>query len=193
MIRIIIILLLLLITATGSTQIRSFLAPVDSNYCFSIACAEKMSKSVKYLDLERQPYIKFENEYQFCKTVSHISLIADSLETMPAFLFKCSKLESVLIGGNKLKSIEKEIKHLSGLKSLNCCDNELTDLPREMKHLKQLRFISLQSNKLRHIPKVLYSMKSLKHLVLIGNMIPDNEILEFIASHPETRVDYLEN
>ena len=92
------------------------------------------------------------------------------LDKIPTFLPGClANLKTLLLDGNKLYVLPKEIGKMKSLELLDMKGNGLKSLPQEIGGLQSLETLVLTDNNLKGIPDTIGLMTSLKNLHLRGN------------------------
>ncbi len=78
-------------------------------------------------------------------------------------------LTKLYIGGNKFKTIPKEVLNLINLTKLDLSENKLIEFPVKISNLKNLTKLYIAANKFKTIPKEIGKLKNLKILNLDYN------------------------
>ncbi len=90
--------------------------------------------------------------------------------------FDRSDTEVLNLSGNKLTSLQAEVRLLTKLRSLDLSNNNLTNIPAELGQLQNLEVLNLKNNKLTGLPYELGNLKSLKTLDLRGNAYAEADL-----------------
>ncbi|XP_022089235.1 leucine-rich repeat-containing G-protein coupled receptor 5-like [Acanthaster planci] len=107
-------------------------------------------------------------------SLTFLDLINNQIEILPSFS-KCSSLKILLLGRNKLKSIEgRPFDGLENLYELYLPENKITYIPADaFQNLTNLHSLSLSNNSISKIESQAFaSCKELVHLHLDGNSFP---------------------
>ncbi|VDM95399.1 unnamed protein product, partial [Thelazia callipaeda] len=89
---------------------------------------------------------------QLLQSLTYLDLSGNQLMNIPAALFTVP-LEILLLTGNRLESIPREIRQLSNsIRELDISYNKLTSLPADIGLLKSLRVLNVRDNQLTQLP-----------------------------------------
>ncbi|GLU18811.1 hypothetical protein SLE2022_350900 [Rubroshorea leprosula] len=97
--------------------------------------------------------------------------------SIPDSIGQLSKLESMDLSGNKLRSIPDSIGQLSKLEWMSLSGNQLRSIPDSIGQLSKLEWMSLSGNQLRSIPDSIGQLSKLESMDLFMNQlrsIPDS-------------------
>lgn len=108
---------------------------------------------------------------QFLKmtTLQSLSLGGNRLKNIPAEIESLTSLEMLYLGGNLISSIPPEVANLNSLRYLVLCDNRIQSIPPQLKKLHSLLSLSLHNNLLTFLPREILSLVHLQELSLRGN------------------------
>ncbi|MFN8672353.1 MAG: leucine-rich repeat domain-containing protein [Candidatus Sericytochromatia bacterium] len=129
---------------------------------FSMLNLEKLDLSINKINKIDEKVFKLEK-------LKEIYFQYNILENFPISNFELpviKNIEVLDIGGNKIKSIPKEIENLVNLKSLKIGRNELKEIPDELYNLKNLEILYLGENDLGFISPKINQLTKLKELYL---------------------------
>jgi hypothetical protein len=102
------------------------------------------------------------------------TLIVNKLTCIPQELIECfPNLRDLLLWGNKIEVIPREIGNLRNLRELNLSSNKIKVIPGEIGNLRNLRELDLSSNKIKVIPREIGNLSNLEMLLLPRNRIQD--------------------
>lgn len=114
--------------------------------------------------------------------VEVLDLGGQKLRTLPADLFRLTRLKKLVLYGNELRELPADIAKLTQLETLDLYDNKLQDLPLALASLGNLTRLDVGNNRLREIPACVFSLQRLEKLYLYGNRLktlaPDIERLQ---------------
>jgi Leucine-rich repeat (LRR) protein len=157
-------------------------------------------RKLRILDLSRNQHITLPESFQSnsWQVLDTLSLMFNSLSTLPNWLGELPNLKNLYIGCNsftnvpacignlknlqrlriqgreaKLKNIPKWIGDLRQLIILDFNDNSIETLPAEIQHIQTLQEIDFGNNQLTSIPSFLDQLKELKVIWLYGNNLVD--------------------
>ncbi len=91
------------------------------------------------------------------------------IREVPRSEFERGDTEILDLSGNKLTSLQAEVRLLSKLRVLDLSDNVLTNIPAELGQLSNLEVLNLRNNSLTGLPYELGNLSNLKTLDLRGN------------------------
>ena len=111
-------------------------------------------------------------------SLDEISLNFNRLKLNRSDVKRLSKAKILLLGGNNLEKLPKNIGSLQ-CENLNLAKNKLHSLPESFANLKQMKLLVFYENEFEEIPKVLSDFKNLKHLDFYKNNI--KEIPDFVG------------
>mmetsp|Transcript_2244 Transcript_2244/g.6703 ORF Transcript_2244/g.6703 Transcript_2244/m.6703 type:complete len:267 (+) Transcript_2244:116-916(+) len=92
------------------------------------------------------------------------------IHTLPASLWRCTKLENLQVYGNDLSELSPEIGKLQSLKVLNLGRNQIKALPQTLGDCQELTVLHAYENDLSSIPKCFLDLKNLSVVNFYGNL-----------------------
>ncbi|VDN56858.1 unnamed protein product [Dracunculus medinensis] len=96
---------------------------------------------------------------QFLESLAYLDLCGNQLTSLPIELFSIP-LQVLLLSGNRLESIPREIRQLSAsLNELDVSCNRLKRIPADFALLKYLRVLNLRDNQLTQLPSELSQLQ----------------------------------
>uniref|UniRef100_F1KVB5 Leucine-rich repeat and calponiny domain-containing protein 3 n=1 Tax=Ascaris suum TaxID=6253 RepID=F1KVB5_ASCSU len=96
---------------------------------------------------------------QLLESLTYLDLSENQLTSLPVGLFTI-RLQVLLLSGNRLESLPREIRQLAGsLHELDVSCNRLQAIPPDIALLKLLRVLNLRDNRLTHLPSELSRME----------------------------------
>uniref|UniRef100_A0A915A6Z3 Calponin-homology (CH) domain-containing protein n=2 Tax=Parascaris univalens TaxID=6257 RepID=A0A915A6Z3_PARUN len=96
---------------------------------------------------------------QLLESLTYLDLSENQLTSLPVGLFSIH-LQVLLLAGNRLDSLPREIRQLAGsLHELDVSCNRLQAIPPDIALLKLLRVLNLRDNRLTHLPSELSRME----------------------------------
>lgn len=109
------------------------------------------------------------------KTITTIDKANSNLTTLPSSIKFCSNIQSLLIYGNDISIIPKEIGCLKNLEILKIGyklkGNPLTEIPEEIGNLTKLQYLYIDSCKLLSLPNNIANLTSLQALSIRYNQV----------------------
>lgn len=130
------------------------------------------------------------NAFQMCIDLKSVSLVGNSLETLPLALFDLNiKLTAVQIGWNRLTSLDENLfKNNINLDYLAVQSNQLTALPWHLlSHSPRLRELHLRYNQLTQL-SIDHEMPELYLMYLEHNKLADIDILDWLENAPKLQI-----
>ena len=112
-------------------------------------------------------------------SLEEINLNFNQLKLSKADVRHLSKVKQIIIGGNDMEKLPKNIGKLR-CESMNLGKNKLHTLPKSFANLKHMKSLIFYENEFEEIPEVLADFKELKHLDFYKNNI--TEIPEFVGN-----------
>lgn len=104
---------------------------------------------------------------------------------------KMKQLTCLVLTGNRLKHIPKEIENLDNLKELSLPKNSLVDLPISFKNLHHLEDLSLYHNyNLKGLPECIYQLPKLNKLTISKSNATKNQLLRLTKLRPNCLVKF---
>lgn len=100
--------------------------------------------------------------------VFHLDLSNKRLKDLPADLNKFTRLKSLNLSKNKLKSVGS-LSFLKGLEEIDLSKNKLKDFPEEVTVLYTLERLDIGGNDIDSIPPSITHLKKLEYLSAWGN------------------------
>jgi hypothetical protein len=108
-------------------------------------------------------------------TLVFLSLVNNSLSTLPESLFNRAYINRLVVDGNRLKSLPSNVGNLGKtLIIFGASRNNLTSLPLSFQRLEELEVLDLRNNSLTHLPEWFDELTSLEHLTVRGNPLCSN-------------------
>jgi len=105
--------------------------------------------TIKELDLSYSLIIELPSEFAYLTSLEHINLAGNYIEEVPQWVWQMSNLKELILGnhiagGNPIKTISADIKHLQKLEMLDIRNlHDLEALPNELLELKNLFYIHI--------------------------------------------------
>ncbi|XP_077316490.1 leucine-rich repeat-containing protein 47 [Lithobates pipiens] len=93
------------------------------------------------------------------------------LQEVPEEIGRLTRLQSLVLCGNRLRSLPGGVAELRGLKVLDVSGNELEDLPEALSRLSDLSSLNVTGNRLEELPRGLAQCTRLSSLHLSGNRL----------------------
>lgn len=84
----------------------------------------------------------------------HLDLSHNHIDRFPSEFFYLYRVQQVLVSGNDLEEIPKDVSRMRGLVRLDLADNIITSLPETIGKLSALRQLDVSDNKIMQFPKV---------------------------------------
>ncbi len=106
--------------------------------------------------------------------LSYLSLKNNQLTELPELKTK-SKLKTLILGRNKLTSIDQILPFITDVRTLDLSGNEIETLSQRFMLLRELQRLNLDSNKLRTLPVWMKDVGELAHLSVERNPFSSNE------------------
>ncbi len=160
---------------------------------FRIICfLRKPSKTgllLNYLNLKSLPGI-FDKELLIFR-LRKLVLSGNKLESIPKEIGLLWRLKTLDLAQNKLESIPEEIYKLQHLTRLNLSHNFFTSIPNQIGLLSKLTTLDLTGNQLKSIPKKIGLLSNLTALELNGNQL--ESIPKKIGWIPDLSFLYISN
>lgn len=103
------------------------------------------------------------------ESVYILDLSKQKLETIPAGVFRLTKLEILILSKNKIEFIPSDIKLLKNLKVLDLSRNSLVRIPPEIGQLNMLEILILNQNAIYEMCPEIGLLRSLRVLDIWGN------------------------
>lgn len=104
------------------------------------------------------------------KNTERIIINGDSI---PNWIVKFKKLQSIYSEFGKMTSIQPNINELNQLKYITFFSHQIVQIPNSICELKKIEFLSFWSNEIDNLPNCLFSLKKLKTLNLMDNNITE--------------------
>lgn len=82
-------------------------------------------------------------DYSRMKNITCLNINGDSLNMIPAGIFKISRLEELNINSNQISTIPRDIKKLYNLRILNLANTSVQELPEQIRQLLRLQELHL--------------------------------------------------
>ena len=137
-------------------------------------------------ELDVLPEKTIENIVNF----SHSSYDKKKLEEIPHKIKKLTSLKRLSFANNNIKSVPNWIGDLKNLININLSDNQINNLPNSIGELNLLHTLNLSNNNIEKLPNSIRNLTSLKLLVIIGNKIPEQEIINLKQLLPNCKIYY---
>ena len=109
----------------------------------------------------------FKDPFPFC--LQHLDLSNNHLDAVSNEIKLLEQLKILILSGNNLTELPKEIGGLRKIETLDLSRNKLSSLIREINNLKELIAVNLSGNNLKVIPEYLLSLPKLKKVFCIRN------------------------
>uniref|UniRef100_A0A914H531 PDZ domain-containing protein n=1 Tax=Globodera rostochiensis TaxID=31243 RepID=A0A914H531_GLORO len=119
------------------------------------------------LRLEQVPKEIFKSR----KHIEELLLNVNSIEELPADLFRCTKIRRLDVSENKIKVIPVDIGALPSLVELNLSKNEIVEVPEEIGLCHNLAYLDISTNIVTGFPKSFVNLTQLSSLNLSNNSI----------------------
>ncbi|GAG79816.1 unnamed protein product [marine sediment metagenome] len=103
--------------------------------------------------------------------VEGLSLFSCGLTIIPEKITTLTRLNKILLRGNKLKVIPEELCFISSLETLDLSENRLVKLPKAIYTLSSLKELHLETNRLTILPDTISSLTNLTLLDLSENSL----------------------
>lgn len=100
-----------------------------------------------------------------------IDLSNQGLKEIPSDIFRCKRLRKLILRGNSITSIPKEIDQLKGLTLLDLADNKIKNFHAPICKLQNLKILILNRNNISRLPKQVQFLSNLKILGLANNKL----------------------
>ena len=143
-----------------------------------IPSSVKRCKHLKRLHLERNQIKHIPKWISSLDSLVEINLNFNQLRLSKSDIRHLSKVQQILIGGNGLEKLPRNIGRLH-CESLNLGINKLHSLPESFARLNSMKSLIFYENDFDEIPEVLAGFKNLKHLDFYKNNI--DEIPDFVG------------
>ena len=105
--------------------------------------------TIKELDLSYSLIVELPSEFAYLTTLEHINLAGNYIEEVPRWVWQMSNLKELILGnliagGNPIKTLSADIRHLQKLEMLDIRNlHDLEALPNELLELKNLFYIQI--------------------------------------------------
>lgn len=104
-----------------------------------------------------------------------LSVVNNSLSTLPNSVFESVHLGQLFVDGNRLKSLPSNAGNLGQtLTKFGASRNNMTSLPLSFQRLAKLEVLDLRNNSLAYLPEWLSKLTALQHLTVRGNPLCSN-------------------
>ena len=105
---------------------------------------------LQYLNLANNRLDDLPEEISLLTNLREIALSFNKFTALPAPLFKCQKMETLMANGNQIKEINVTgLKQLTKLATLDVSNNDINHVPPELGRLTQIRTLQLEGNPFR--------------------------------------------
>jgi len=105
---------------------------------------------LQFVDLSNNKLTELPLEVAGMKHLREIILSVNLFPAIPASLYSCAKLETILIANNKVETIEVEqLARLPALAILDVQNNAIQTVPPQLGNVRQLRQVQLEGNLFR--------------------------------------------
>eukprot|EP00188_Purpureofilum_apyrenoidigerum_P006410 Plantae.Rhodophyta-Purpureofilum_apyrenoidigerum.ctg9955.p1 GENE.Plantae.Rhodophyta-Purpureofilum_apyrenoidigerum.ctg9955~~Plantae.Rhodophyta-Purpureofilum_apyrenoidigerum.ctg9955.p1 ORF type:complete len:283 (-),score=52.61 Plantae.Rhodophyta-Purpureofilum_apyrenoidigerum.ctg9955:585-1373(-) len=147
-------------------------------------------KNLKYLDIGYGCELDYiPDSIGNCCELRELWAGNNRIRTLPASLWKCTKLENLQVFGNDLSELSPEIGKLHSLKTLNVGRNQIKALPESVADCQQLAVLHAYENDLHSVPKRLLNLEDLTVANFYGNLqlgfLPREKLREGIKASIE--------
>ena len=105
--------------------------------------------TIKELDLSYSLIIELPPEFAYLTSLEHINLAGNYIEEVPQWIWQMSNLKELILGnhiagGNPIKTLSGDIRHLQKLEILDIRNlHDLEVLPNELLELKNLLYLQM--------------------------------------------------
>ena len=107
-----------------------------------------------------------------CGRLETLDVSHNLLDTLPRhFAHSMSRLTTLVLTGNALRSLPDGLGQMMRLRSLECASNKLTKLPASIGDLSELAVLDVSANNLTVLPDSIGQLGSLKHLRASANRL----------------------
>ncbi len=157
---------------------------------------------IERLNLTNCNFTRIPTGIRQCKHLNALNLEGNEIRHIPRWIMELDSLEEINLNFNQLRLSRSDIRHLSKVKqiiiggngieklpknigqlhceSMNLGKNKLHTLPKSFANLKHMKSLIFYENEFEDIPEVLADFKELKHLDFYKNNIA--EIPEFVGN-----------
>jgi Leucine-rich repeat (LRR) protein len=102
-------------------------------------------------------------------SLTYLKIIDTTVKKLHEYVFKLTKLQTLLLQNNHIKTIPSEIAELTDLYYLYLYKNKLNDLPEEIGVLQNLTDLDLSYNRFKVFPTVITTLANLQYLNISYN------------------------
>ncbi len=106
---------------------------------------------------------------EYWSRLKTLNLSNNQLKTIPVEISSLTSLEQLKLNGNLLESFPTGIESLARLKQLIMTHNKLTSLPATIGNLKALEWLYIGNNQLKSLPKEIDNLRKITRLVVNNN------------------------
>lgn len=141
--------------------------------------------------LKIKTYYSLESAIKSPKEVYKLDQMFKGLKEFPVQILEFTNIEDLVLRGNNIKSIPREIKALKNLKNLSLGQNPIQNVDTlfsSIKELNNLEELDLEMTGIKSIPNSILELKKLKILFLWNNPIDSIEIKRIKALLPEVEI-----
>lgn len=103
--------------------------------------------------------------------VKQLILSGQKLKKIPKEVFELYNLELLDVSRNKIETFPVELIKLKKLEEIDLSNNKIEALPEEIREMKRMRKMDLTRNKIWKLPKELGELQKLETLILSKNPI----------------------
>jgi len=109
-----------------------------------------LAASLQYLNVGNNKLSSLPSEFELLCNLREIALPYNRFTQVPVCLYRCVKLENIIMCGNQINSIDVEgLASLKNLAVLDLQNNSINQVPPELGNLKHIRSLSLEGNVFR--------------------------------------------
>ena len=126
-----------------------------------------------------------------CAELSMVGFKANQIRTLPAAALPPA-LRWLILTDNQLESLPAEVGNCRRLQKLMLAGNRLTSLPDSLANCTQLELLRIAANQLTSLPPWLLTLPRLSWLAYAGNPFSDPLEADAVARHATTVIDWRE-
>lgn len=121
------------------------------------------------------PVIVFSDTFSLPLSITSLVLSADNLQTVPAFVFRLPKLQSLDISTNAIDSVPPQLMQMRSLEILRMRNNPFSSLP-DMHELDRLQSFDVTGSSLHQLPPGIETLSSIRFAGFAETDIPKSAL-----------------